>query len=108
MKLSRHKQAFPLSLIKTKGQLYDVENMFLATRAGQSLQTFKDEEENILKAESLGKGKTSFENAVTLFLIGLGTERGLLPSLEEKAFEPKLVNNILDLRNSGHRIECNH
>ena len=61
-----------------------------------------------LKAESLGAGKTSFESAVTLFLIGLGTERGLLPSLEEQAFEPKIVDKVLDLRNSGHRIECNH
>ena len=99
------KKAFPLGLIKTKGQLYDIKGMFMnTTKLGKGIL----EETPTLKAKVLGSGKTSFENAVNSFLMGLGTERGLLPSLEENTFEPELVNSVIDLRNSGHIIECNH
>ena len=99
------KKGFPLSLIKTKGQLYDINGIFMSTtKLGKAIS----HDTPTLQALVLKSGKTSFENAVNSFLIGLGTERGLLPSLEENTFEPNLVNSVLDLRNSGHHIECNH
>ena len=60
-----------------------------------------------MKATALGPGKTSFENAVTLFLLGLCTERGVLPNLEEHEFEPHLVKNVLEMQDRGDRFECN-
>ena len=45
---------------------------------------------------------------MTIFLIGMATEKGMLPSLEEHSFEPQLVQSILDLRSKSHRIESNH
>jgi hypothetical protein len=36
-----------------------------------------------LSPSFLGASKTSFENALTLFLIGMATDKGLLPNLDE-------------------------
>ena len=50
MSYLRHKSSFPLSLIKTKGQLYDIESMFLATRAGQHVLSIEDKQNMSLRA----------------------------------------------------------
>ena len=60
-----------------------------------------------LSAKFLAHGKASFESAASLFLMGLATDRGLLPSLEPNAFEPKLIAAVEDLRNDGYRIQLN-
>ena len=96
------RRVFPLSLVRTKGQLYDVEGLF------KSYTKLTKADTPTLNAKMLGTNKASFENAVNAFLIGMGTKQGLLPKMEEQVFERELIDSVLDLRNSGHRIECNH
>ena len=104
MASSLHSKKFPLSLLKTKGQLFDVEALFKSTRYGKAIP----DDTPTLQAQALGAGKTSFENAATVFLLGLGTEQGLLPNMDEQAFEPDLIEAVLDLKNDDYSIECNH
>lgn len=81
---NRTKKAFPLSLLKSKGQLYDTESLFRRTDSGKHVTR----DAQTLSASFLGTSKTSFENAITLFLVGMGTEKGMLPHLEDQYFEP--------------------
>lgn len=98
------RRPFPLSRLSTKGQLYDIEGTFRSQPIGKSVPY----DAQTLNPQFLAEGKSSFENAASLFLMGLATERGALPSLEQAAFEPQLVKAVMDLRNEGHRIELNH
>ena len=88
--------------------MYNIESAFRQTKYAKQIPRESLDKKETLNPDILGPAKASFENALSLFLMGLATERGLMPNLEPHRFESELVSACLALRKKGYVIESNN